>query len=161
MLPALTCARAIGNLWSIYLGVNILIRIAKSEGLPLPLCCLLKPRTFSTISTILFGFSFSGILFLLIAFNESINSSLTLITNCYFLDCLAVLKYFAKHNGLRYLIQFQNISSLIYFLSTIISFINSCHNFNLDFFYLVGSVASSGVGLSAFKVIKNLYSCTK
>ena len=40
--------------------VNILI--------PLPFCCLLKSRIFLTISTILFGFSFSGISFLIMAF---------------------------------------------------------------------------------------------
>ena len=31
VLPAFTCSSAIGNLWSIYLEVNILSRIAKSE----------------------------------------------------------------------------------------------------------------------------------
>ena len=37
--------------------------------------------------------------------------------------------------------------SFISFLSAIISSIDSCCNFNLDFFFLVASVASSGVGL--------------
>ena len=36
-------------------------------------------------------------------------------------------------------------NSEIFFLSAIISFINSCCNFNLDFFCLVGSVSSFGV----------------
>ena len=36
VLPAFTCARAIGNLSSICLGVNILSSIAKSEGRPAP-----------------------------------------------------------------------------------------------------------------------------
>ena len=46
VLLALTCARAIGNLWSICLGVKILIHVAKSKGRPLPFCCLLKWRIF-------------------------------------------------------------------------------------------------------------------
>ena len=56
------------------------------------------------------------------AFLKSINSPLILLTN----------------------------SSFLTFSSSIISFINSCWNFNLDFFSLFGSfatfVASSGVG---------------
>ena len=36
MLPAFTYARVIGNLWSFCLGVNVLIRLAKSNGRPLP-----------------------------------------------------------------------------------------------------------------------------
>ena len=50
MLPDFTCATAIGNLGSIYLGVNILSS--------LPFCCLLKLSIFSTILIILFGFIF-------------------------------------------------------------------------------------------------------
>ena len=50
VLPALTCAKAIGNLWSTCLGVNILrlewpetlAMWAKSKGSPLRFCCLLK-----------------------------------------------------------------------------------------------------------------------
>ena len=69
VLPAFTSASAIGSHCSICFGVNILICLrsetvatrAKSEGSPLPFCCLLKSRIFSTISTILFQFSFSGI----------------------------------------------------------------------------------------------------
>ena len=64
------------------LGVNILIGVwsktlatqatlegheANIHGHPLP-CCLLKLRIFSAIYTILFGFSSSGILFLIMAF---------------------------------------------------------------------------------------------
>ena len=45
VLPAFTCASAIGNLGRICLGVIILIRLAKSEGSPLPFC-LLKLRIF-------------------------------------------------------------------------------------------------------------------
>ena len=63
VLPAFTCASAIGNLWSIWLGVNILSCVAKSEGSPLTFCCLLKLRLFSEILTILFGFSISRISF--------------------------------------------------------------------------------------------------
>ena len=37
VLPPFTWARAIGNLWSICLGVNILIHVAKSEKCPSPL----------------------------------------------------------------------------------------------------------------------------
>ena len=36
LLPALTCLGAIDNLWSIYLGVNILRSEFKSEGHPFP-----------------------------------------------------------------------------------------------------------------------------
>ena len=36
VLPAFTCARAIGNLSSICLGVNILSHVAKSERRPSP-----------------------------------------------------------------------------------------------------------------------------
>ena len=36
VLPAFTCARAIGSLRSICLGVNILSSVAKSKGCPLP-----------------------------------------------------------------------------------------------------------------------------
>ena len=38
---------------------------AKSEGSHLPFSCLLKSRIFSTTLTTFFGFSFSGIYFLL------------------------------------------------------------------------------------------------
>ena len=48
-------ANAIGKLWSICLGVNILI--------PLPFCCLLKSRILSTIWNILLRFSFQEFLF--------------------------------------------------------------------------------------------------
>ena len=34
MLPAFTCAIAIGNLWGICLGVNIFNHVAKLEGHP-------------------------------------------------------------------------------------------------------------------------------
>ena len=73
VLPIFTCAKAIGNLWSICLGVNILCCVnsktlrsetlatpAKSEERPLPFFCLLKSIIFSTILTTFFGFSFSG-----------------------------------------------------------------------------------------------------
>ena len=36
MLPVFICARAIGNIWSICLGVNILSCLAKPEGLSSP-----------------------------------------------------------------------------------------------------------------------------
>ena len=32
VLPAFTCTSDIGNLWSIYLGINILSHVAKSKG---------------------------------------------------------------------------------------------------------------------------------
>ena len=55
----------------------------------------------------------------------------------------------------------MDFSSFISFSSAIISFINSCCNFNLDFFYLVVSVAISDVGsyvgiLSKFFIGNNL-----
>ena len=108
VLPTFTCARAIGNLWSICFGVNILIwlrletlrsetfatramRAKSKEGkrsetlatqahMRQSLCCLLKSRIFWTILTILFGFSFSGIFFRLISYFNSINSSLVCFT---------------------------------------------------------------------------------
>ena len=39
VLPAFICARAIGNPWSICLGLNVVIRIAKSKGRPIPCVC--------------------------------------------------------------------------------------------------------------------------
>ena len=60
VFPAFTWASAIGNSWSIFLVVNILIRLAKSEGRPLPFYCLLKSWIFLIIFTISFGFSFPG-----------------------------------------------------------------------------------------------------
>ena len=36
MLPVFTCARAIGNVWSICLGVNFLSHVANSERRPFP-----------------------------------------------------------------------------------------------------------------------------
>ena len=77
VFPAFTCASTIGILQSIFIGVSILIRLAKPEGRPLPFCCLLKLKIFSTILTTLIGFSFSGISFLLRTFIKTINPSLT------------------------------------------------------------------------------------
>ena len=56
MLPNFACARAIGNLSSVCLGVNILRRVANSEGRPLPFSCLFKSRNVSTILITLIGF---------------------------------------------------------------------------------------------------------
>ena len=36
VLPVFPCARAIGNVWGICLGVNILSHVAKSERRPFP-----------------------------------------------------------------------------------------------------------------------------
>ena len=47
---------ALGNLWNICLGVNILKLLCKSEGSLLPFCCLLKSKIISAISTTFFGF---------------------------------------------------------------------------------------------------------
>ena len=58
VLPVFTCANDIGNLWSICLEINILIR--------LPFCCLLSSRIISAILTIFFEFSISGIYSLII-----------------------------------------------------------------------------------------------
>ena len=110
VLSALTYARGVGSLWSICFGVNILIRVwlktvatrAKYEGRRLPFCCLLNLKIFLTISTILFGFSFSRIYFLLIAFLKSINSSFKLFTNCSFLLWLVLINFFAKNDGFWY-----------------------------------------------------------
>ena len=110
VLSALTYARGVGSLWSICFGVNILIRVwlktlatrAKYEGRLLPFCCLLNLKIFLTISTILFGFSFSRIYFLLIAFLKSINSSFKLFINCSFLLWLVLINSFAKNDGFWY-----------------------------------------------------------
>ena len=56
MLPNFACARAIGNLSRVCLGVNILRRVANSEGRPLPFSCLFKSRNVSTILITLIGF---------------------------------------------------------------------------------------------------------
>ena len=71
MPPAFTCARAVGNLRSICLGVDTLIRAryetiatrAKSEGCPLLFCFLLKSRSFSTILTTFSDLYFQEFLF--------------------------------------------------------------------------------------------------
>ena len=91
VLLAFTCASAIGNLWSIFLGVNVLSHLL--------FCCLLNSRTFSTILTIFSGFSFSGIPFLLIWFLKLINPLSILFTNFSILFCLALIKYFNKNDG--------------------------------------------------------------
>ena len=83
-LLAFTCAIAVGNLLRDILS-------------PLPFRCSLKPRIFSIISNIIFGFSFLGIYFLRTVFLKSMNSSLILLTNCSFLGCLALIKSFAKN----------------------------------------------------------------
>ena len=106
VLPAFTCASTIGNLWSICLGVDILI--------PLTFCYLLKSRIFSIISTTFFRFSFSGISFLLILFLKSISPLLTLFTNFSFLFCLALIKCFTKSDGFWYLrIQWRLIFAIV------------------------------------------------
>ena len=69
--------------------------------------------------------------------------SLTLFTNFSFLTCLAVIKSFAKNDGLWYFRWFQNVSSFISISSVIISFINYCSNFDLGLLCLVGLVARS------------------
>ena len=45
--------------------------------------------------------------------------------------------------------EFKNILLFVPFLPPIISFINSCCNFNLDFLSLFGSVATSDFGSAA------------
>ena len=82
VLTAFTCAKCYYNLWSVCIGVNILI--------PLPFGCLLKLKIFSTVLIIFFGFSFSGISLLLIRFLKSINPS-------------SLVKSFAENDGFRYL----------------------------------------------------------
>ena len=77
VLRIFTCARAIGNLWSICLGVNILCCVnsktlrletlatpANSEERPLPFFCLLKSIIFSTILTTFSDFHFQEFLYL-------------------------------------------------------------------------------------------------
>ena len=63
VLPAFTCARAIGNLWSIFLGVNNLMLLAKSGGRPLPFCCLLKSKIFQQHRLFCLDFNFQEFLF--------------------------------------------------------------------------------------------------
>ena len=90
VLPTFTCSRAIGNLWSICLGVSILICLAKFKESPLPRCYLLKSIFFLTIWTTFFEFSFSRISFLLILFLKSIGRLLILFTDFSFLFCLTL-----------------------------------------------------------------------
>ena len=138
MLPDFTCAIAIRNLWSICFGVNILIWLrletlwsettatqatrAKSEGhkanicrSSLPYCCL--STIFSTISTILFGFSFSGSFFISIYLSNSINASLICFTISSFLIWLLLYSLWSWFNNIfKYL--------MIYIFFIIFSFIN-------------------------------------
>ena len=52
--------------------------------------------------------------------------------------------------GFKYLLMyFKNISLFMSFWPPIISFINSCCNFNLDFLSLFSSVATSDFGSAA------------
>ena len=101
---------------------------------------------FRNIDYFIWIFTFRNF-FLKIVFLKSINPSIILYTKHSFLAWLALLKFFAKKkNGFWYLKYFENISSFISFLLTIISFMNSCRNFNLEFLWLVSFFASSGVG---------------
>ena len=104
-------------------------------------CCLLKSRFLSTIPTIILGFLFSGIPCLIMTFLKSFNPLLIIFTNFSFLVCLALIKSFTRNNRYRYL-KYLTLDTL----SAIISFINSCCNFNQDFLCFFGSGASSGVG---------------
>ena len=85
ILPAFTCASAIGNLWSICLGVKTF-------------CCLLKSRIVSTILTIFSGFSFSGISLWLMKFLRLINYSLMFFTILSFLVWFSWYKFFTKND---------------------------------------------------------------
>ena len=95
LLPALTGASAIGNLWSISSGII--------SSIPLAFCCLLKLKIFSTVSTVLYEFSFSGSSFLITVFLKLINPSLIFFNNCSFLACVALIKAFAESDGFWYL----------------------------------------------------------
>ena len=88
VLPAFICTSAIGNLWSIWLGVNILSCIAKSFNFLL----LIKVEDFfSIIDYFIWLFIFRDF-FLKIAFLKSINPSIVLYTKRSFLAWLALLK---------------------------------------------------------------------
>ena len=92
------------------------------------------------MSTILFGFSFSGISFLIIAFLKSVNPSLILFSIFSSFSHLSQLNIIPK-----YLV-------IYIFLPAISSFINSYCNFDLDFLCLVDSGASSCVGSDCSRV---------
>ena len=91
VFPAFKLARAIGNLWSICLGVNILN--------PLPLCSLLKSSIFSTILTTFSRFSFPEISLLLKEFLKSINDLLRYSTTMSILFWLSSYKSLTKNEG--------------------------------------------------------------
>ena len=99
VLPAFTCANAVSNLWRICLGANILICSTKSWGSPLPFCCLINSRIFSTILTIFFEFSFEGTSLLLMKFLKLMNDLLIFFTILPCLFWLSSYKSFIKNNG--------------------------------------------------------------
>ena len=108
----------------------------KSHGSIFPFCCLLRPKNFSTTSTILFGFSFSVISLLLKEFLKLINDSLKCFINMSFF-LLFSHKSFTKNDGALYVKYSLNICSLIFFSSFLISFKNSLFSFNEDVLCLV------------------------
>ena len=86
VLLAFTCASAVGNLWSICIGVNIL------SPVPLPL----KLNIFFNIFSTIFGFSFSQHSVMLIPSTNLINSSIMIYLILSFLLLPASHKSFTK-----------------------------------------------------------------
>ena len=117
ILPTCTCASAVGNLWSISLGLNIFRLIAKFEASPFSFCCLLNFRISSTTSTTLSWFSFSGISVLLTALLKSIDALLTRFTIFSFILLLELYKSLNKNDGFWYLKCSTNILVFIFTLS--------------------------------------------
>ena len=97
--PSLTCARAIGNLWSILI--------------PFPFCGLLKLNIFLIISITLSEFSISRISFLSTLFLKSIHILLMWFTIFLFVVSLELDKSFIKNDRLWYLKYSLNISVLM------------------------------------------------
>ena len=97
---AFYCERAIGNLWSIHLEVNILRRVTKSEWRSLLFCCSLKLKIFPKILATFIGFS--GISFIWISSINLISSLIIRYWISSFLFLSALNKSFCGDFGFRY-----------------------------------------------------------
>ena len=138
-MPAFTCARAIGNLWSIFLGVNIL-RLEWSETLQSDtlatramqvkseeiffLFLFIKVQDFfKNNDYFIWIFIFKNLFCINTFFLNSFNESLIYFAISSFTFWLLLYNSFAKNNGVWLKKHCLNISSFIFFPSFLISLI--------------------------------------
>ena len=89
ILHAFTRESVIGNLLSIHLEVNILRRVAKSEGRPLPFSFLLKSKIIGTLRLFYLDFHFQEFIYYFYSL-KSINDLSRCFTIWPFLICLHI-----------------------------------------------------------------------